>query len=94
MKVLAGTAVAAFVAERGGQLYVRTDTHRCCSGATTYLVTSTAAHEAEGYVPHGAPGFVVWFERGVTPPDELHLEIKGFRRRRLEAYWNGCAFKI
>jgi hypothetical protein len=25
-------------------------------------------------------------------PDELHLELRGRRRKRVEAYWDGCAF--
>jgi hypothetical protein len=30
----------------------------------------------------------------MEPPDELHLDRKGWRRgsQRLEAYWNGCVF--
>ena len=32
--------------------------------------------------------------RQLDPPDELHLDLKGWRNgtRRLEAYWNGCVF--
>jgi hypothetical protein len=31
---------------------------------------------------------------GLDPPEELHLDVKGWRERtrRLEAYWNGCVF--
>jgi hypothetical protein len=25
-------------------------------------------------------------------PEELHLDIKGRRRPRVRAYWNGCAY--
>lgn len=92
---MAGSGVDQFVAERGGQLFVWTDAHRCCSGNITYLLTSTEARDAgAAFTPFESAGFVVWFESGVRPPDELHLEIKGLRKKRVEAYWNGCAFKI
>ena len=94
MEVVAGSGVGQFVAERGGRLFVWTDSHRCCSGNITYLQTSTDARDAGPFTPFESSGFVVWFESGVRPPDELHLEVKGLRRKHVEAYWNGCAFKM
>lgn len=42
-----------------------------------------------------AEGFELWFDPGPRPAaDELHLDVKGFRRKRAEAYWNGCAFAV
>ena len=37
----------------------------------------------------------LWFvaERA-APPDELRLELKGRRRKHVEAYWDGCVFAI
>jgi hypothetical protein len=26
------------------------------------------------------------------PPEELHLELKGWTNKRIEAFWNGCVF--
>jgi hypothetical protein len=26
------------------------------------------------------------------PPDELHIDVRGRFRPRIEAYWNGCVF--
>jgi hypothetical protein len=42
-----------------------------------------------------AEGFELWFDPGAMhPPDELHLDLAGFRRKRVVAYWNGCALAI
>jgi hypothetical protein len=38
-------------------------------------------------------GFEIWFDPGaLAPPAELHLEIRGWRAKRVDAYWNGCIF--
>lgn len=42
-----------------------------------------------------AEPFVVLFpERTSRLPDELHVEVRGRGRRRVEAYWDGCAYVI
>jgi len=28
----------------------------------------------------------------MDPPEELHIDLKGWKNKRLEAYWNGCVF--
>jgi hypothetical protein len=41
----------------------------------------------------GPDGFELWFDpAGLTPPEELVLEVRGWRTQRVEAYWNGCVF--
>ena len=37
-------------------------------------------------------GLVVFLPPGVKPPRELHLEVRGWFSRRIEAFWNGCLF--
>jgi hypothetical protein len=27
-------------------------------------------------------------------PDELHVDLRGRRKPRVEAYWNGCAYLV
>jgi hypothetical protein len=35
----------------------------------------------------------LFFPEGlVRLPQELHLELRGRRRQRIEAYWDGCAW--
>ena len=31
---------------------------------------------------------------GLPPPEELVLEVRGWRTKRVEAYWNGCVFVV
>ena len=93
--VLAREEVADLIRARGGRLYVWTDTHHCCSGSTTLLRTGPAPADGRQFDRFASEGFELWFDPGsLAPPDELHLDVKGLRRKRVEAYWNGCAFAI
>ncbi|HET8527134.1 MAG TPA: hypothetical protein VFM81_10935 [Actinomycetota bacterium] len=92
MKVVSGPEVDALVHERGGRLYVRHEHQRCCQGGAT-LVASSDAQPGRSYQRVDWTGFELWFDPGnLEPPDELHLEVKGWRSKRVEAYWDGCVF--
>ena len=93
MRVVSTPEVDRLVREQGGRLYVWPDHRRCCQGAT-YLLTSSAPEPRRTFRPVQAfDGFELWFDLGnLTPPDELHLDVKGWRTKRVEAYWNGCVF--
>jgi len=92
MRVVATPEVGELVRERGGRLFVWADHQRCCGGGVTFL--STASERPEGHAFHviGADGFDLFFDSGRSPPSELQLEVRGRRRKRVEAYWNGCVF--
>jgi hypothetical protein len=96
MRVLASAAAAERVREGGGRLWVWAESHRCCSGDTTLLSTSLEEPRRGGrFAVVPAEGFELHFDPGrLAPPDELHVELGGWRRRRVRAYWNGCAFAI
>ena len=94
MRIVASTEALELAAERGGRLYVWTRARRCCHGAVTWL---EAAHEppagvAFECVDDGGDIQVFMPRDLVRRPDELHLEARGRRRRRIEAYWDGCVF--
>ncbi len=92
MKVVAGPEVVELVHEHGGRLYVWTDPLTCC-GTVTYL--RTAAEPKPGRVFHRVAnaGFELFIAHGrIAPPEELHLEMRGWRRRRIEASWDRCAY--
>jgi hypothetical protein len=94
MQVIASPPAVELIQERGGRLYVWLKRARCCGNVTT-LVSSTSppprtqfrqlAHNErfELYVPSTLRRM----------PDELHVELRRFPRR-VEAYWNGCAWVI
>ena len=76
-------------------MYVLIDPHGCCSGNVTYLLARSEPPPGRKFQHHAAEGFELWFDPGhMDPPDELHLDVKGWRKKRVEAYWNGCAFVI
>ena len=92
MRVVVSDPAVDLIAARGGRLYVWLKKGRCC-GALTTLATSSeppggkefslaaADERLELYVPAGLAGL----------PEELHLDVRRFPRR-VEAYWNGCAW--
>ena len=58
------------------------------------LVASTEPPgvEALDYQRIDAGGFLIFLPPGLRLPRELHLEARGWLRRRVDAFWNGCAF--
>jgi hypothetical protein len=93
MNVVAAPSVQAFVRERGGCLYVWTDRTRCCGGGMTFLKSSTTRPRTDrAFREATSEGFRLFVDPGSRePPDELHLVLKGWRRKHVEAFWNGCA---
>jgi len=92
--VVASEPAVELIAQRGGRLYVWPRQARCCGGATRLVSATTppsgkrfgrsaAAAEFELYLPHGLSRL----------PDELHIELRRYPRR-LESYWDGCAWVI
>ncbi len=105
MKIVADDAALDFVREHGGRLWVWIDPHQGVGGGYTYLVASTAPPGATRQTRMRSSRRATWFkttrDRGIEVllypgsfqvPEELHLEMKGRRRDRIEAYWNGCVF--
>jgi hypothetical protein len=93
MRVVASTSAAEAIREQGGRLYVWPRRGRCCGGTTTLAAATSAPAEKE-FRRHDAPGFELYLPRRLARlPDELHLETCG-RSRRIEAYWNGCAWVV
>jgi hypothetical protein len=108
MKIVTTPAAAAYIEERGGKVWVWLDPRRGLVGSYVWLeahceppgssrrskftVSSRRPHRFK--VEEGA-GVEVHYAFGrMEPPDELHLDRKGWRRgsHRLEAYWNGSVF--
>lgn len=83
-----------FVEESGGKLYVWPRKSRCC-GAVTVLAASSTPPTGRAFrrLPSDSEVEVLVPEGLARLPDELHLEVKRFPRR-VEAYWNGCAWVV
>jgi hypothetical protein len=94
MRIVASASAEQFLEESGGRIYVWPRKARCCGGLTT-LVCSSRQPAGRSFRQAGATGRVEVLlpTELVRLPDELHLEVRGFRRR-VEAYWNGCAWVV
>jgi hypothetical protein len=89
-------AAADFIERRGGKLYVWPLHHRCCGGLLTLLASSvTTPPTGKKFHRLPADGFDVYLDISFRDmPSELHVKLKGLRRKRIDVYWNGCAFLV
>jgi hypothetical protein len=93
MRVVVSPEAERLVRDRGGRIYVWTDRQRCC-GDATYLTTATTAPRGRPFRRvEGTNGFDLFVDLGRRrAPDELRLDVRGWRRGCVEAYWNDCIF--
>jgi hypothetical protein len=93
--VVASEEVKQYVLSRGGVLYVRPTSHRCCGGAMTILDSATETPaDASEFLSVGGGEIDVRFPGGEARPQQVVIELRGRLRRRPVAYWDGCAFKL
>ena len=106
IRVVAPPRAVAYIQEHGGSVWVWLDPHRCLVGSYIHLEAHTEPPRTSRKTrltrssrrPHRfrdvpADGFEVHFDHGrMDPPEELHLDVRGWRSKRVEAYWNGCVF--
>jgi hypothetical protein len=92
VRVVASEPAAELIEERGGRLFVWLKTDRCC-GAGVRLVSASEPPRGRTFRRvEGCERFELYLpERLGRTPSELHLEVRRFPRR-VEAYWNGCAW--
>jgi hypothetical protein len=96
VEVTAADALVVHVRDHGGVLWVRADRHRCCTGALTTLHAATdTPRDAHAYeqVPSDL-AIDVRYLGGPRRPDRLVLEMRGRRRAKPAAYWDGCAIAL
>lgn len=95
MRILATPEARSFIQEEGGLLFVRISPLASIRGAMRHLLTSTEPPpDALDYQRFETKGFLVFLPPGLRPPRELHVEVRGWLRRRVRAFWNGCAFVV
>ncbi|HEY0416768.1 MAG TPA: hypothetical protein VGC78_10300 [Gaiellaceae bacterium] len=91
MRVVASAAARSFIQENGGRLYVWPKASRCCGGSRL-LASPRPSRRIEFARRRDAGELEVFMPAAIARvPDELHLELKRFPRR-VEAYWDGCAW--
>jgi hypothetical protein len=89
-------AAAEFIRRHGGKLYVWPAHHRCCGGLLTLLSASaTAPPPGKSFHSLQGDGFEVYLDRSFREmPSELHIKLKGVRRKHIDVFWNVCAFVV
>lgn len=88
-----------FLGANGGQLWVwAARPQMCCLGAPAWMYAATAAPDGmSGFLPValafevGAPGLRVHFRPVAGQrPEVLEIGMRGRRKPRVAAYWDGC----
>ena len=94
MRIVVSEEARELIAERGGRLYVSISRARCCGGARTLTAKTEIKTTSDFHSLGAAAGFELFLPRTLARlPEELHVEARRFPRR-VEAYWNGCAWVI
>jgi hypothetical protein len=92
VRIVASDSARELVEERGGRLYVWLKKDRCCGGSIRLLTASSPPPGKDFCRFEGCERFELYLPAQLGRlPDELHVEARRFPRR-LEAYWNGCAW--
>jgi hypothetical protein len=94
MRVVVSESAGELIQARGGRLYVWLKGAHCCRSVTTLATASEPpAGRAFRQVESSEP-FELYLPTGLARlPEELHLDV-GRRRRRVEAYWDGCVWVV
>jgi hypothetical protein len=93
MRVDISAAAAEFVRARGGRLWVwAAYPQRCCAGTPAWMHTATEPPAGfSGFAMIDAGGVQICFRATAGQrPDVLEIGLRGARRPRVEAYWDGC----
>lgn len=95
MRLVLSEPAADFIESKGGHLYVWMTKNRCCGGGFYTLGSATEPPPKILFRRYDdCPNFALFVpETLARVPDELHIELRRFPRR-IEAYWNGCAFVV
>jgi hypothetical protein len=94
VRVVASEEARRYVAERGGRLYVWVSSSACCRSVPR-LNSATEPKSDREFRRVAAEDFEVWAPlKLMRLPNELHVEVHRFPRRRVEAYWDGCAWIV
>jgi hypothetical protein len=96
MRVIATPEAVAFVRDHGGPIFVWTLPLDAPTGGAR-VFTLEASMESPGpernFVRFAGSEFDVMIDTGSRAlPDELHFALKGWRRNRIRAYWNGHSY--
>jgi hypothetical protein len=97
VRVSVSAEAAEFVRGRGGQLWVWVARPRvCCGGTPAFMHTAmTPPPGLPGFTLVRAAGLDLWFRAPAGRlPEVMEIGLRGRRRPRVEAYWDGCRYAL
>jgi hypothetical protein len=92
--VVASAEAVALIAEHGGRLYVWPRSGRCCQHGLVWLEAGPESRAGYEFEPVATAEFDLFLARMASLPQELHVDVAGFRGRRIAAYWDNCAYVV
>lgn len=92
MRVLSSPEARTFIQDKGGLLFVWMVGRM--RGSQTLRVSTEPPPDALEWRRVETNGFLLFLPPRMRSPRELHLELRGILRRRVQAFWNGCAYVI
>jgi hypothetical protein len=79
----------------GNRLYVWADGQACCGGTRFIKWATEPPDDAERFALMKRAELNLFVRpAGDRLPEELRVGLKGGRRPRVEASWNGCAYLV
>lgn len=94
MRVVASEPAAELIRTKGGHLYVWLKSGHCCGAVTTLAAGTERPAGRDFRRVDNVEGFELYLPSALRRvPDELHVGLRRFPRR-VEAYWDGCAWVI
>ena len=94
MRVVTSELARELIQARGGRLYIWLKRGRCCGNVTTLATANEPPHDRAFRQVERGGAFELFIPAALTRlPDELHLDVSR-RRRRVEAYWDGCVWVV
>lgn len=96
MKLVISKAAEEFIVDHGGTIFVRSHSHRCCTGELTLLDCTTAnPKDVADFQSFDTDTVRVKFSGGDAGlPHQLVIELRGVIKRHPVAYWDGCAYRL
>ena len=97
MRVEVSPEAVSHVLADGGKLWVwAAYPKRCCSGTPAYMHASTSQPATKlPFRPVAHPDLEIWFRApGGREPDVLEVGLRGRRKPKVDAYWDGCLIAL
>jgi hypothetical protein len=92
MKIEASSRARDLIRQRGGRVFVWASGKSCCGGTRFIRASTEPPRDLRAFERISNDHFELFLRPSGRLPDELYLSVGGLRRRRVAAYWNGCAY--